>query len=261
MPAKRLITLLSDFGLQDHFIATMKGVILTINPEVSILDITHDISRHDVLDAGFKLYQSFRYFPKRTVFLCVVDPGVGTNRRVLICSDGEYYYIAPDNGLLSFIFKEKPDIEVYNVLYDHYYLPDISNTFHGRDVFAPLAAHLSKGLIPSEAGEKILDYKKIMIPEPTKEREDIISGVIIGFDIFGNGTTNIKNESVKEDFGAKIMSHIIQKPSKSYEEGETDKLSIIKGSSGFLELFVKNKNAKNAFNLKRGMRIAIKIKT
>lgn len=260
MPAKRLIAMITDFGLNDHFAATMKAVILKINREAEIIDITHNIERHDVLDAGFKLYQTYRYFPPHTIFLTVVDPGVGTQRRVLLCSDGEYFYIAPDNGLLSFIYKDKPAIDVYNVIYDHYFLNTISKTFHGRDIFAPLAAHMSKGLYPSETGEKINNYKKLSIPDPSIETADIISGIIVGFDLFGNATTNINNSLVGDDFGAKILNHIIQKPCNCYEEASDSELSIIKGSAGFLEIFIKNRNSKEALKLKRGMRIVIKKK-
>ncbi len=260
MAQKRVIAMISDFGLSDHFVAVMKAVILNINPDAMIMDITHNIERHDVLDAGLKLFQSYKYFPPKTIFLCVVDPGVGTDRRVLTCSDGEFFYIAPDNGLLSFIYRENPKAEVYNVSYTHYFLESISNTFQGRDIFAPLAAHMSKGLYPADTGEQIIDFKKIMIPDCSKEREDLLSGVIIGFDTFGNAVTNIRNDAAGEEFGAKILDHIIQKASKNYEEGLEKSINMIKGSSGFLELFVRNGNCKNDFNLKRGMKLIVKIK-
>ncbi len=252
--------MVTDFGLNDHFVAVMKAVMININPEAAILDITHNIARHDVFDAGLKLYQSFRHFPSKTIFLCVVDPQVGTSRRILTCSDGEYLYIAPDNGLLSFIYKDRPGIEVYNVTYTHYFLENPSCTFHGRDMFAPLAAHMSKGLYPAETGEIITDYKKIMIPDPSKDSNDILCGVILGFDIFGNAVTNIDNEAAGDDFGVKILEYIIQKPSSSYDEGSEKALNIIKGSSGFLELFVKNGNSRDDFGIKRGMKIFLKLR-
>jgi len=259
MAENRLIALITDFGNNDHFVGTMKGVIYSINPEARFVDITHEIPRHDVLDASLKLFQCYRYFPSQTVFLCVVDPGVGTPRHILTCSDGKYLYIAPDNGVLSFIFAENPDINVYKVTYSHYFLDKVSNTFHGRDVFAPLAAHISKGLYPEETGQLIKDYHKIVIPRAAKEKQDLITGHILGFDRFGNAITNIPNTMLEAKFALKVNHHIISQACDTYDEGAEAKLNMVKGSSGFLELFVKQGNARKSFGLRRGTKLGVKL--
>ncbi len=165
MSRRPCVTLITDFGTADHYAGTMKGVILNINPDVQIVDICHQIAPYDIFEAAYALVQSYRFFPPDTIHLVVVDPGVGTGRRPILASTGQYRFVAPDNGALSLLFAREENARVWHITADHYFLNPVSNTFHGRDIFAPVAGWLSKGLQEDKFGEPITDYVRFSSPE------------------------------------------------------------------------------------------------
>ena len=172
-----IITLTTDFGLNDHFVGAMKGVILEIAPEAQIVDISHAVQAFDILDGALTISQAYSYFPSGTVHMVVVDPGVGTARRPLILTGDRHLFVAPDNGVLSLIYDRQERLSVRHVTAEHYFLPQRSNTFHGRDIFSPVAAYLAKGLAPDRFGEEIADYVRFAAPRPKPVDERTLRGL------------------------------------------------------------------------------------
>ncbi len=250
-----LIALLTDFGTSDGFVGSVKGVIKSINIDVDIIDITHEINSFDILEASIVLNASYSYFPEKTIFVCVVDPGVGTERRPVIVETDRYFFVAPDNGLLTLPLKKEKIKKVVEITNSEYTLKRETETFHGRDIFAPVAGFLSKGIPLEEFGKEIKELVKLPFPEVKKEK-NLWTGEIIKFDKFGNGITNISQlpETFKE---IRVKDKKVEKICKAFLEGEKDKLNLIKGSFGFYEVFVPMENAKKMFNLKKGEKIYI----
>lgn len=251
----KLIALLTDFGLQDGFVGTVKGVIKSINPAADIIDISHDISSFDILEASIILNASYKYFPKKTIFVCVVDPGVGTERKPILVETENYYFIAPDNGLLTLPLRNEKIKKIIHLTNEKYFLNRDTETFHGRDIFAPVAAYLSKGIPVEEFGQPIKNINQIDFPYPYKE-DNKITGQIIKFDKFGNAITNI--EYIPEDFKEiKVKNYKIQKICRNFQEGEKNKPNLIKGSFGFYEIFVPEGSAKDILELTIGDKVEV----
>ncbi|RMA97219.1 SAM hydrolase/SAM-dependent halogenase family protein [Hydrogenothermus marinus] len=251
-----MIALLTDFGIKDGFVGTLKGVIKNINPSVDIIDISHDINSFDILEGALVLRASFSYFPKGTIFCVVIDPGVGTKRDPIIIKTENYYFVAPDNGVLSLALEKEKIKKIIKIENEKYLLPRDNNTFHGRDIFAPVSAYISKKIPLNEFGQEKKDYKKIVLPKLKIEIKQII-GEIIKFDKFGNAITNIEDlPSFKIGY---VKGFKINKLVNSFLEGEKNNLNIIKGSFGFYELFTPMENAKEKFNLKKGDKVVIEI--
>src|ERR1700735_1664141 len=164
--ARPIITLTTDYGTGDHLVGVTKGVILSINPEVNIVDISHHVLAHDILDGAVTIAQAYSYFPPKTIHLVVVDPGVGTARRPLLVAGDQHYFVAPDNGVLSSVYDQVESLYAWNVISEHYFRQPVSKTFQGRDVFAPVAAWLSKSWQSSSFGEAITDFARFAIPKP-----------------------------------------------------------------------------------------------
>jgi len=256
-----MITLTSDFGLKDPYVAEMKGVILTINPEATIIDITHDIEKFNRRMAAFMLASAVPYFPKGTVHLAVVDPGVGTERRAIVIQTKKSFFVGPDNGILILAAQSQGIERAYQLTNPKLMLPKISNTFQGRDVFAPAAANLEKGVEPSEFGPEIKDPIK---PEFAKVEQ--ISGSVIGevmhVDGFGNIITNINEiETVKNRFktvDVKLPRISLKlKFGKAYAQTEPKEPIILIGSHGFLEIALNQGDAAEKFHAKPGDKIAV----
>lgn len=191
MAYRPIITLTTDFGLNDHFVGTMKGVILNIVPDAAIVDISHAVQAFDVLDGALTISQAYSYFPAGTVHVVVVDPGVGTARRPIIASSDGYHFVAPDNGVLSLVYAREERIHVRHITSDHYFLQPISNTFHARDVFSPVAAYLAKQVDSHKFGDEIEDFVKFSAPKPKAVNDNQMRGVVLKVDRFGNLITNI----------------------------------------------------------------------
>ena len=196
MANRPIITLTTDFGLNDHFVGTMKGVILDIVPDAEIVDICHSVQPFDILDGALTLAQAYSYYPEWTVHMVVVDPGVGSARPAIIASTGVYSFIAPDNGVLSLMYAREERLSVRHITAEHYFLQPLSNTFHGRDVFAPAAAYRAKGVDLEKFGEEITDFVRFNAPRPKAVDAKTLRGVVLKVDRFGNLVTNITPEDV-----------------------------------------------------------------
>jgi S-adenosylmethionine hydrolase len=236
---KPLITLTTDFGSADHFVGTMKGVILRLCPQAAIVDISHEITPFEIPEAGFVIAQAYPYFPKKTVHVVVVDPGVGTLRRPILAEAAGQYFVAPDNGVLSMVYaREKHKVRVITA--EKLFLRPLSQTFHGRDVFAPVAAHLARGLSPAQCGSLIQDYLRSEFDRPTRTGKRYWTGRILKIDRFGNLITNFPADEFsaleRRPFEMTIGPHRIRHLVHSYAEGDYGELVLIAGSTGFLEI-------------------------
>lgn len=260
MSKNRLIVLLTDFGIKDDFVGVMKGVIYGINPYVKIIDLSHNILPQSIHEASFLLERSYNYFPRGTIFLVVVDPGVGTKRKIIIVKTPKYYFIAPDNGILSFI-REEEIKDIVEVTKKNYFLKPTSSTFHGRDIFSPVAAYLSCGKKVLTFGRKIKKLKRINLSFPILKNNNCMIGKVIYIDHFGNLITNIKKEDFsrfvgKGRFEIKIKHKKIQKISESFETSKGKSMPIaIFGSSGNLEIALPFSDVSEYLRLKRGEKV------
>ncbi|SNZ11628.1 hypothetical protein SAMN06265182_2097 [Persephonella hydrogeniphila] len=252
-----IIALLTDFGLKDGFTGAVKGVIKSINKDVDIIDISHEITSFDILEGSLVLNSVYKYFPEKTIFVAVVDPGVGTERKPVLIETDRYFFISPDNGILTLPLKNEKVKRIVHITNEKYMLNRETDTFHGRDIFAPVAAYLSKGINIEEFGTVIEDYKKIDFPEPYFESGYLI-GEIIKFDKFGNGITNLQDIPDFEEII--IKNYRVNKICRNFLEGEEDKPNLIKGSFGFYEIFLPKKSAEEHLNLKLHEKIKIKLK-
>src|SRR5690349_11061422 len=195
--ARSVIALVTDFGTRDHYAGTMKGVMLGICPDVTLVDITHEIPPHDVTAGALELAAAYKYFPAGTIFVVVVDPGVGSARRGLAADTGDYRFVAPDNGVLTLVLRESPPKKIVELTERRYARPTVSRTFEGRDRFAPAAAWLAKGTQLPALGRPVNDVQKLDVPLP-EVTADGVRGVVLRVDRFGNLVTNIERKSVEK---------------------------------------------------------------
>jgi S-adenosylmethionine hydrolase len=250
-----IVAFITDFGYDDWYVASMKGIVLGINPRVRLIDITHNIPAGDVNAGAFALLSSFRSFPKRTVFVVVVDPKVGSERKAMVAKIDDYFFVGPDNGVLSLAFRQGKKIDVRALQEKRYMLQNVSNTFHGRDVFAPAAAYLTKERSLSAFGPKYADYFRLKWPEPTVSR-DRISGKVVYIDHFGNAITSIDAFSLERLDGE--SKHASCSTCKSipihgyYVEVEEGKPIALIGSSGFLEISLNRGSAASSLGIRVG---------
>jgi S-adenosylmethionine hydrolase len=256
------ITLTTDYGTSDHLVGTMKGAILKILPEAQIVDICNHVKSCDILDGALTIGQAWKYFPPKTIHVVVVDPGVGTQRRPILVSAGMQYFIAPDNGVLSMIYEKAEDLTVRHVTAEHYFLTPLSNTFHGRDIFAPVAAWLAKTGQPSSFGDEVTDFVRFTLPKP-KSADGAVRGVVLKIDNFGNLLTNFSPDHVPQLFtgdgkfkmtvGGKEVSKVLQ----NYSQGQPNEAFVILGSSGLLEVAMNRGNAAHTLGVQRGAEVIV----
>ena len=238
-------------------VGVLKGVILKINPDVRIVDITHQVTPFDLLDGALAITAAYSYFPPRSVHVVIVDPGVGTERRPILVTGQNHYFIAPDNGVLSEIYEREHPVVVRHISAEHYFLQPVSKTFHGRDVFAPVAAWLSKNWQPASMGEEITDFKRFAMPKP-KEAEGLLKGVVLKVDAFGNLVTNFRLEDLPADLIAKgevqlqIGNQPVTKLVPTFAHGPAGEAVAYLGSSGYLEIAMNKGNAARTLGLGRG---------
>ncbi|MCG2895706.1 MAG: S-adenosyl-l-methionine hydroxide adenosyltransferase family protein [Vulcanisaeta sp.] len=264
----RVITLLTDFGYDSYFVPSMKGVILSINPNATIIDITHAIPPFNIFKAAFTLWASYKYFPRGTIHVVVVDPGVGTSRRALAIKTRNYYFVGPDNGVLMMAAEDDGIEEVRSIENRTYMRPTVSSTFHGRDVFAPVAAYMSLGLDISLLGPRVTDPVRLPIP-PTYVTHGLARTAIIYIDHFGNAYTGVRSNDVPIlglDYGDELAVSIPRKNIelrvrflRSYgfaKEGEA--LALI-NSEGFLELSINRGNFASKFGVEEGDEVVISV--
>ncbi|MBF0555995.1 MAG: SAM-dependent chlorinase/fluorinase [Nitrospirae bacterium] len=256
-------TLLTDFGLADTFTAQMKGVMLSINPEVNIVDITHSIEPYNIRHGAVALGMSYKYFPEGTIHIAVVDPGVGSNRRGIVVDGGKYIFVGPDNGIFSIIYAENKYVEnkvaVYEITDKRCYRNPTGVTFHGRDVFAPTAALISGGLRPEEVGPPVGDYQSFDIIPPSKAGGNTITGEVLYIDRFGNIITNITAAFIT-GCGFKLNGRLVSLK-ENYAQGQDGQLHALINSDGYLELFVKQGSAgtKMQAATRAGQRITVEL--
>ncbi|MBC2713895.1 MAG: SAM-dependent chlorinase/fluorinase [Desulfobacteraceae bacterium] len=243
-----MITLITDFGTSDPYVGIMKGVILSVDPSAAIIDITHEIEPQDVSGAAYCIYSAYRYFSPGSIHVVVVDPGVGSHRSIIVLSMAGHYFLAPDNGVLSLILKCGKVDSITKVENDVYFLKPVSNTFHGRDIFAPVAGHLSKGLPVDRLGPEIKTDQTALLdlPMPYQSQNGEIVGTVIGVDHFGNLITNIDYQFIQKTFGfvierdlkISIAGHQIAGLSACYRDAGLQSLLAVIGSMGFIEISV-----------------------
>ncbi len=236
---KPLITLTTDFGTSDHFVGTMKGVILRIAPTAQIVDISHQVQSFDVPDGAFTIAEAYRYFPKKTIHVVVVDPGVGSTRRPLLAEAAGQYFIAPDNGVLSMIVAREQS-KVRHITNERYFLKPLSRTFHGRDVFAPVAAHLGKGVPPAQFGKRIDDHLRLSFQQPTRTGKRTWTGSVLKVDKFGNLITNLHIDEFPNArtcaLGLNVGLQTVSRLALTFTECSPGELFVLVGSSGYLEV-------------------------
>jgi len=259
--ARPVIALLTDFGTRDHYAGTMKGVALAICPDATLVDITHDIPRHDVLGGALELAASYKYFPAGTVFLVVVDPGVGSQRRAIAADGGGYRFVAPDNGVLTLALRDTPPKRVVELTERRYARPTVSRTFEGRDRFAPAAAWLAKGLELSGLGRTLTSWHALVVPEPAVS-EDRIAGEVLRVDHFGNLVTNIDHRMFDRLAGGGAIRiaagvHAVGKVVATYAEAEPGSVCALFGSTDHLEIAVNGGSAAERLGLARAAPVVI----
>ena len=258
---KPIITLLTDFGIKDPYVASMKGVILNINPRCTLIDITHNVNPHDIQEGAFLLAKTYSYFPKGTIHLSVVDPGVGGARKPILLETENYFFVGPDNGLFTLVAEKEKVKQTVVLTEKKYFLSKVSITFHGRDVFAPVAAYLSLGTKPNVFGYEINSLKKLPFGKPAIKGGKLL-GEILHIDAFGNLVTNIDVETLlrftkNRSFVIRTKGEIIQGLKKGYWEGKKGEPIALLESNGFLEIAMNKKNAQKALEGKKGDPITI----
>ena len=258
-----IITLLTDFGSSDYFVGAMKGVILSINPEATIVDITHEIPPQDIETGAFNLLSCYRDFPERTIHVAVVDPGVGSDRRAIVVECADQFFVGPDNGLFSWICEREGDWSATHVTTDKFRRKSVSNTFHGRDIFAPAAAALSSGHSRSEFGPALTDLVQLPSLVPATINENAVEGRIIHIDRFGNCVTNFTRQTF-ESRGASTSWRItlndreVTSFRNFFAESQPNEIFAISGSAGFIEICVRNDSAAKLLNVERGQSVKLK---
>ena len=258
MSQSPLITLTTDFGLNDHFVGTIKGILLGIAPDARIVDISHSVQAFDVLDGALTISQAYSYFPSGTVHMVIVDPGVGSARRPILATTERHHFVAPDNGVLSLMYAREERLSVRHVTAEHYYLQPVSNTFHARDIFSPIAAYLAKGVDPDRFGSEITDFVRFAAPRP-RVVDGMLRGVILKVDRFGNLITNVTAQDAPALFGAnppafKILAgkREITEIHAAYADGAPGEVFAILNSMGYLEIAANRTAATQLLGIGKG---------
>jgi len=259
----RIVTLTTDFGSTDHFVGTMRGVILSGNPKAQVVDICNSVTSFDVLDGALTIAHAYRYFPPGTIHLVVVDPGVGSARRPLLVTTSRHFFIAPDNGVLSLVLEQEERVLARHITAEHYFLQPVSTTFHGRDIFAACAGWLSKGLEPDKFGDEITDYVRFSLPKPKMVAERTLKGAVLKVDKFGNLITNLTPENAAALFAANsglkltVGQATVTGFQSSYSQGQPGELFGVLNSMGFLEIACNRGAAAHLAKAGRGAEVLV----
>ncbi len=249
---KTVITLLTDFGTADYFVGAVKGAILSVNPQAVIVDLTHEIPPQDIAAGAFTLLAAYKTFPAGTIHVGVVDPGVGSTRRAIIVRANKQFFVGPDNGLFTYIYDREPSHRIFHVTAEKYFRPDPSSTFHGRDIFAPVAGALSNGVKAREFGPKITDAVRLPLSlEPELLNNGDVRARVIHIDRFGNCVTNITRDLLKPNATLLINRKTIRNFRSFYAQDSSNTPFAIWGSAGFLELSVNGGSAEKILKAKR----------
>jgi S-adenosyl-L-methionine hydrolase (adenosine-forming) len=259
-----LVTLLTDFGTADYFVAAMKGVILSADPRVPIIDISHDIPPQDIQAAAFTLLAVYSSFPAATIHVAVVDPGVGSRRRPVLVATDMQRFVGPDNGLFSYVLDREPGARIFHLTRERYFRHPVSTTFHGRDVFAPVAAALVQGVAPAELGQEVTDPVRLPPLRPQPEEDGRLRASIIHIDRFGNCATSISRRDLPpgeppRGMRLEVAGREIRDLRRFYAEGDAGdgELFTIWGSAGFLEIAANRDSAARLLGVERGERLWI----
>jgi S-adenosylmethionine hydrolase len=256
-----VIALLSDFGTRDHYAGTMKGVMIGICPDLTLIDITHEITPHDVVEGALQLAASCRYFPAGTIFVAIVDPGVGSPRRGIAAEAGDFRFVAPDNGVLTAVFRDIPPKRVVELTERRYARPTVSRTFEGRDRFAPAAAWLAKGIQLSALGRPVTGYQQLEIPQPAAH-DGQLSGIVLLVDRFGNLVTNIDRRTFEtftrgQTVALKVENQPIAGVVATYADIRPGEVCALFGSTEHLEFAVNGGSAAATLGVTRGAGVEI----
>ena len=235
-----MITLTTDFGLSDHFVGAMKGVIATIAPRVAVHDITHLVQRFNILDGAFTIAEAYSYWPKKTIHVVVIDPGVGTSRRPILIEAAGQYFIGPDNGVFSMIYARETKYRVRAITNEKLFLPEHSRTFHGRDIFAPVAAHLALKTTPAQVGRLVVDPVRLSNLTPQRSGKRVWTGTVLKVDHFGNLITNFHASEfpgiTTQPFEMLVGIQTVRQLALNYQDCNIGDVFVIVGSSGYLEV-------------------------
>jgi S-adenosylmethionine hydrolase len=261
--AKPVITLMTDFGLRDHYVAAMKGVILGICPQATIVDVTHEVNSYEVAEAAFLLSQTWGYYPPKTVHVVVVDPGVGSMRRPILAEVEGQRFIAPDNGVLTPVLTRE-GCKVRHITAEKYFRQPVSQTFHGRDIFAPSAAHLALGSVTAaKMGPRIENHLRLTFERPSRTARRGWTGAILHVDHFGNIVTNIPVAEfphvLTQPFEIAVGYRVVEKLARSYSEMPVGELFAIVGSSGYLEVSANQDSAARILGCETGAPVEIRL--
>ena len=259
--AKPILTLTTDFGLTDHFVGVMKGVILDICPQAQIVDISHEVAPFAIAQGAYLIAQAYPYFSKNTVHIVVVDPGVGGARRPILVEAAGQYFVAPDNGVLGMIYSREKH-QVWAITEGRIFLQPVSQTFHGRDIFAPAAAHLACGATLAKTGKKIMDYARSPFAAPRPAGRNRWCGCVLHIDRFGNLVSNLRASDFPDlrRFVIKIGGKRVTTYAKTYAEGRPGELFVIAGSTGYLEISVNQGSAAELVGCQPGSSVEITLK-
>ena len=263
-----IITLTTDFGNKDYFVGNIKGVILGINRDLDIISISHEVRSYNIREGAFIINAAYKYFPKSSIHIGIVDPGVGGTRRPILVEANNHYFIGPDNGLFSYIYKEDPKVKVIEIKSEHYFLKSEGTTFHGRDIFAPVAAWLSKGVKMTNFGDEITDFKRFPVPDINRPDNDTVKGEIAYIDRFGNLISNITRTDIDQfivnkgikGLQIRIKERTIAGLRDYYGQAEAGGIDAIINSNGHLEVFSFMKNAKDILGVSIGEEITVSIR-
>lgn len=252
-----IVALLTDFGTQDHYVGAMKGVVLSVCPDATLVDITHDIPPQDTLTAALELQAAFKYFPPATVFLAVVDPGVGSARRAIAADAGSYRFTAPDNGVVSLALRDAGEPRVVQLAERKFFRPTISRTFEGRDRFAPVAGWLARGTELAAFGAPVPDHVVIDVPRAKMTPPDAVEGQVLRIDHFGNLITNIAADfPLPPPLTVRINERHIRFVA-TYADASTGELCALVGSSGYVEVAVNGGDAAAMLKARRGTAVKL----
>jgi S-adenosyl-L-methionine hydrolase (adenosine-forming) len=258
-----IITLLTDFGRRDAYVGIMKGVILGLNPQARLVDLSHEVPPQDIWAGALVLQSAWRYFPPRTIHLAVVDPGVGSGRRALAAAVAGQFLVGPDNGLTSLVFRNQTALRAVKLENPDYFLPEVSATFHGRDIFAPVAAHLSLGVPLTALGPGLSDPVRLAFPEPVFGAGEV-AGEIIARDHFGNLISNISFELLQSRLqgrsaSLRVKGRVIEQVASTYSAVPPGALLALGGSHGYLEIACRQGSAAQVLGAGPGDRILVRL--
>jgi S-adenosyl-L-methionine hydrolase (adenosine-forming) len=266
--ANRLVTLTTDFGVNDHYVGAIKGVILNINPQAQIVDLCNAVQSYDILDGAMTISQAYRYYPADTLHVVVVDPGVGTPRRPILVTAERHLFVAPDNGVLSFVYEREERLSVRHITAEHYFIQPVSNTFHGRDVFAAVAGWLSKGVEVSKFGDEITDFVRFAAPKPKPLDANTFNGIVLKVDKFGNLVTNLSATDVPQLFAQPAPAFKITvgkaqvtKLAENYAQGAAGEVFAIVGSMGLLEISTNRGAAAQVVGAGKGAEVTLTLES